>query len=38
MVAQYRGYFGTLFKGCCGVTQGDHLYPKIFNVFVDAVL
>ena len=38
MVARYRGYFGTLFKGYYGVTRGGHLSPTIFNVVVDAVL
>ena len=32
------GYFGSLFKGYQGVTQGNHLSPTIFNLFVDAVI
>ena len=38
MVARADGYYGTAFKGACGVTQGDPLSPTIFNVVVDAVL
>ena len=38
MVAKDGGYFGRPFKGYQGVTQGDPLYPTIFNVFVDAVI
>ena len=38
MVARAGGYFGTGFKGERGVTQGDPLYPTIFNVVVDAVV
>ena len=38
MLLHAWGYFGTPFKGYCRVTQGDPLYPTIFNLFVDAVL
>ena len=38
MVAQAGGYYGTLFRGERGVTQGDPLSPKIFTVVVDAVV
>ena len=36
MIARASGYSGHLFKGYRGVTQGDPLYPKIFNVVVIA--
>ena len=38
MVARSGGYYGTAFKGIRGVTQGDPLSPRIFNVLVDAVV
>ena len=38
MVARAGGYYGTDFKGERGVTQGDPLYPTIFNVVVDVVV
>ena len=38
MVARAGGYYGTAFGGERGVTQGDPLYPAIFNVVVDAVV
>ena len=38
MVARACGYYGEAFKGARGVTQGDPLYPTIFNVVVDAVI
>ena len=38
MVAKSGGYFGHPFKGYQGVTQGDPMYPTIFNVVVDAVI
>ena len=38
MVARTGGYFGLMFKGYRGVTQGDPLTPMIFNVVVDAVI
>ena len=38
MVAQAGGCYGTAFKGGIGVTQGDPLYPTIFNVVVDTVV
>ena len=38
MAARAGGYYGTEFKGERGVTQGDPLYPTIFNVVVDAVV
>ena len=38
MVYWARGYFGTPFKGYCGVTQEDPISTIIFNVVVDAVL
>ena len=38
MVARAGGYYGTDFWGERGVTQGDPLYPTIFNVVVDAVV
>ena len=37
MVARESGYYGKSFKGARGVTQGDPLFPTIFNVVVDAV-
>ena len=38
MVAKAGVYYGVAFKGARGVTQGDPLYPTIFNVVVDAVV
>ena len=38
MVAREGGYYGEDFKGERGVTQGDPLYPTIFNVVMDAVV
>ena len=38
MMAKAGRYFGRLFAGYRGVTQGDPLFPKIFNVVVDAVI
>ena len=37
MVARTGGYFGVPIKGQCVVTQGDPLYPKIYNVVVYTV-
>ena len=38
MVSKAGGDFRRPFKGYHGVTQGDPLYPKIFNVVVDDVI
>ena len=38
MVAKAGRYFGRLFKGYQGVTQGDPLYLIMFIVVVDAVI
>ena len=38
MAARSGGYYGKAFKGARGVTQGDPLSPKIFNMVVDAVV
>ena len=38
MVAQTGGYYGEPFRGERGFTQGDPLFPTIFNVVVDAVV
>ena len=38
MVARAGGYYGEAFKGERGVTQGEPLFPTIFNVVVDAVV
>ena len=38
MVARAGGYYGKVFKGEIGVTQGDLLSPTIFNVVVDTVV
>ena len=38
MVVRSGEYYGTAFKGEHGVTQGDPLYPTIFNVVLDAVV
>ena len=38
MVVRVGGYYGTVFKGERGVTQGNPLSPTIFNVVVDAVV
>ena len=38
MVSRAGGYYGPPFKGDSGVTQGDPLYPMLFNVAVDAVI
>ena len=37
-MARTDGYYGAAFKGDIGVTQGDLLYPIIFNVVVDAMV
>ena len=37
MAARAGGYYGAAFKGKSGVTQGDPLFPTIFNMVVDAV-
>ena len=38
MVARAGGYYGMDFKGERGVTQGNLLYPTIFNMVVGAVV
>ena len=38
MVDRAGGYFGLLFKGYCSVTQGDLLYPTLFDVVMDTVI
>ena len=38
MVARAGGYYGTVFQRARGVTQGDTLYPTIFNVMIDEVV
>ena len=38
MVACTERYYGALFKGSRGVTQGYLLYPSIFDMVVDAVI
>ena len=38
MVAKADGYFGHPFNGFQCVTQGDPLYPTIFNVVMDAII
>ena len=38
MVARAGGYYGATFHRDRGVTQGDPLLPKIFNVVVDTVV
>ena len=38
MVARAGGCYGAPFKGCRGVTQGNPLSPKIFNIVVDVVI
>ena len=38
MVARARGYYGTVFRGERGVTQGNPLSPTIFNLVVGAVV
>ena len=38
MVSRAEGYYGTSFGGEKGVTQGNPLYPTIFNVVVDMVV
>ena len=36
MLASEGHYYGALFKGSRGVTQGDLLSPNILNMVVDA--
>ena len=38
MVARASGYYGAVFQGVRGVTQGDPLHPTKFNVVVDEVV
>ena len=38
IVVKSGGYYDRPFKGYCSVTQGDALYPAIFNVLVDAII
>ena len=38
MVAREDVYYGTVFQGARGVTQGYLLSPIIFNVVMDAVM
>ena len=38
MVIRAGGYYGMTFGGDRGVTQGNSLFPTIFNVIVDAVV
>ena len=38
MVDKAGSYYGTPFKVHRGITQGDPLYPTIFNMVVDAVI
>ena len=38
MVAQAGEYYGAPVRGERGFTQGDQLFPIIFNVVVDAVV
>ena len=38
MVARSGGYFWLPCKGDYGVTQGDPLYPTIFNVVMDVII
>ena len=38
MVERAGVYYRTSFRGERGVTQGDPLYPTIFNVVVDVVV
>ena len=38
MVTRAGGYYGAVFQGARGVTQGDIISPTILNVVVDAVV
>ena len=38
MVSKDGGYFGCLFKGYQGVTQGNPLPPTIFKMVVGAII
>ena len=38
MVAKAGGYYGSELQGSRGVTQGDPLSPRIFNVVVDTLM
>ena len=38
MVARAGGYYGTALQGACGLTQGNPIFPTIFNLVVDAVV
>ena len=38
MVGNSGGYFGSPFQGYRGVTQGNPLYPTVFNMVVDTMI
>ena len=38
MVAHVRSYYGDLFTGSRGVTQGNPLSTTIFNMMVEAII
>ena len=38
MASRASGYYGDPFQGSHGFTQGDPLFPRLFNVVVDAIV
>ena len=38
MTVKAGGYYGSVFQGSRGVTQGDPISPTIFNVVMDVVV
>ena len=37
MAERASGYYGASLQGSCGVSQGDPIYPGIFNIVTNAI-